>query len=167
MKFKSMSDAIKHIEKNFYLVAKTFYSMANMNFLADWIENRIRTRTRAGYGVDKFGGHKSKLKPLKPSTIKARKRAKKKGELSGETSPSKSNLTWTGSMLDNIIAKVKGQKRIGITFSGGTKGVSNKDKAGYAHDLGREFRNLSNIELKAFNREVKKILEGIVKSMLR
>lgn len=84
----------------------------------------IRTRTRKGQGVDRPGGSNKKLAPLAPSTIEARERKR----LSPETSPSESNLTETGKMLDNL--KTIPRKGV-VTIRGGDNEDDNK--IAYAH----------------------------------
>ena len=86
----------------------------------------IRTRTRKGFGVDKPEGSIKKLAPLKPSTIAARTANKK--NLHPDTSPAKSNLTETGSMLDNLRAE---SKKGVVTIRGGTP--KDSEKAYFAH----------------------------------
>ena len=69
------------------------------------IVDRIRERTRAGSGAKTFEGNASALKPLKASYIKQRERDK---GLSSETSPSTSNLTRYGDMLDSLDFTIRG-----------------------------------------------------------
>jgi len=57
----------------------------------------IRKRTRLGFGADYWGGKRKKLKKLSPRYVKQRKRY---GVNSSKASPSRSNLTRTGKMLD-------------------------------------------------------------------
>lgn len=88
----------------------------------------IQVRTRSGYGANKPEGSNIKLAALKDSTIAARKRLKKKGKLSKDTSPGKSNLTQTGSMLDNLRAE---SKKGVVTIRGGSS--EDSEKAFHAH----------------------------------
>ena len=73
--------------------------------IGDYNVKTIKKRTRLGKGADKDGGPQTKLK-IKPRTKQVRKGLKKKGKLSGKTSPSKANLTRTGKMLDTLHSKV-------------------------------------------------------------
>ena len=90
----------------------------DMDELASFAANMITKRTRLGYGVSDNGQEKSKLEKLKgrpspyKSTIRARIYAEKRGELSRETTPVKSNLTMTGQLLDSIIWTVEKTKAI-------------------------------------------------------
>ena len=76
-------------------ILKGAQSARTMDRVAKRAAKLIKDRTRRGRGVDG-----RKLKRLKESTIKNRRRAK--GKLSPKTSPEKSNLTFTGQMLDAI-----------------------------------------------------------------
>ena len=64
----------------------------------------IKVRVSQGYGSDK--GKKTRLKELKPSTVKSRERKKKKGKLASGVGPKKSRLTETGQMIDAITYKI-------------------------------------------------------------
>jgi len=80
--------------------------------LGSFAAELIRKRTRKGFGVARPGGNRRKLKRLARSTIEYRTRYKKL--LSSKTSPRKSNLTFTGQLLDSIKLKVtKGRVTIG------------------------------------------------------
>lgn len=65
----------------------------------------IFLRTKLGYGVDKQGGQKQKLKALSPFYVELRKLLAKDGDLHSSTTPKKSNLTNTGQMLDSLKIK--------------------------------------------------------------
>ncbi len=166
MKFKSLTEAMKHIEKNLHKIEKDFYKPSKFKLLADFIADRVRARTRRGYGVPVFGKGKEKLAPLKKSTIKARERMKANGQLSSETSPRRSNLTMTGKMLDDLYTKVV-NNTVKIKFK--TNYSEQKAKwagEGSSNRAKREFRNLSSPELKDFMRRVKNILTEIVKKYM-
>ena len=59
------------------------------------------------FTVTKPEGKSKRLKPLKESTKKNRRNAARRGKLSGDTSPAKSNLTFSGDMIDSINHKAK------------------------------------------------------------
>ena len=68
--------------------------------------------------------------------------------LSPYTSPSKSNLTLTGSMLESLVFKA-GKGKVTIEPSGrDSKGVSNVKKAEWQEEQGRIFLRLSVTEMK-------------------
>ena len=121
---------------------------------------QIAKRTRLGYGVS--DGKKEKLAPLKPSTVKARKRKR----LHSETSTKKSNLTETGQMIDSITYKFSSGKA-SVTFTN----PKAKQKANWAHDgssnrAKREFMGLTDLEKKAISRWVKEYLVKEIKARL-
>lgn len=117
--------------------------------IAEDFAEQIRQRTRKGKGVSKAGGPENNLKKLLPSTIAARKRKAKKGDLHPETSPSKSNLTDTGQMLDSLKGRAINDL-IELSFSGKRKksAVTNSEVAVYQEATGRRFFNLSNLDIK-------------------
>lgn len=131
------------------------------------VAEMIRKRTRLGYGVKDRGEERAKLKDLKPSTIEDRKRAQKRGELSGSTIPGRSNLTRSGQLLDSEDATLVGTSVIvGPT---GTRNdpkrknqKSNLDIARYQHLQGRDFNNLSNSEVN----QLKNMIRKDVKTLL-
>jgi hypothetical protein len=101
----------------------------------------VKKRTRSGKGSTPQG-NETNLKPLSPSYIKARQ----KMNLSPDTSPSKSNLTKSGDMLDDITANVKASNdKINITI--GFNSAKERKKAGYVSDE-RPFMNLTKAEEK-------------------
>ena len=113
--------------------------------------NLIKKRTRAGFGVEKHGDSKSKLDRLSPDYIEHRK----KNKPSGPTTPSKSNLTNSGDMLDDLEPRAKkGSAKIGFSSK------KSKDKAKWVSD-DRPFNNLSGAEQKQIrqflNEKAKKI----------
>lgn len=117
------------------------------------VAKNVKTRTRRGFGVNKEGGSSIKLKPLTPNYKEHRKNLKRKGTLSAETKPSKSNLTKTGEMLDSLNYKVEKNK---ISVLPTNK--KNIKKAQYQDLQGRKFLNLNK-------REVLDIIDTIDKEL--
>jgi hypothetical protein len=115
--------------------------------LAALIPELIKLRTRqAGEGVD------GELDGLEKSTEAYRQRYSE--NLHPDTTPSTSNLTATGQLLDAIQGKntgskvkidIKGGKRKG-ELSGGKSKKTNKDVRKYVEDAGRKFLELSEAE---------------------
>ena len=125
--------------------------------LAQEFRDLIVTRTRLGFGGDKFGGTQRKLKKLEPVTRTDRQRAKKKGQLSGDTSPAKSNVTRTGSLLDNTkVKRVTGGYRIAPDDKDQTK-AQNLEKIGFKYMV------LTRNELRRLDRFFNKLITGIFK----
>ena len=137
---------------------KELKSKENMNDLGKVLSEEIELRTRLGKGVNKSEGKVQKLRPLKPSTILARKRMKKTGELGAKTSPSRSNLTAVGIMLNSIEHKAKkGFVEIGIP---------DVDYAQYAHEA-RPFMHLSKKQVKKTITRLQDILVKMITKILR
>jgi hypothetical protein len=103
------------------------------------VSERVKTRTRLGKGVNEDGAAPVKLKVL--SDAYKRRRKAEKNQLHAETTPSKSNLTFTGDMLDNIKYRIEGDKIIIYI-----EGDLNNKKAQWVTEGGRAFMNLSKPE---------------------
>lgn len=160
--------------KNYDLFAKDFKKNTNkildeledeMDDVGEVIIDLIKNRTRKGYGVDANYGSKGKLAPLQPSTKEYRKRYR--GKLSSETKPKKSNLTFTGSMLDSLKAKVKGFSVLVRPTGRDSKGVPNLQKAGQLtkggkHMKARPFLYLSQIEINRLTKDIRKRVASII-----
>lgn len=107
------------------------------------IQEVIKLRTRQE-GI----GTKGKLKDLADSTQLFRARNSKR--LSQDTSPSTSNLTATGQLLDSVKGEAQGD-RVKISLKGkrkkelsGNKSQLSNDQVGeYVREGGREFLKLS------------------------
>jgi hypothetical protein len=72
-------------------------------FFAEDAAAMIKIRTRHGYGVPADGQPARRLAKLSSDYIEHRKRNRR--ELSSETSPGMSNLTYSGQMLDSLYAR--------------------------------------------------------------
>jgi hypothetical protein len=147
----------------------------------------IKLRTRLGSGVAKDGSEKQKLKPLSKTYIEVRKgnlafktspstgkpipfkpdANGAKMTLSNQTSPSKSNLTRSGQLLDSEGVTSVGYGTVSVGPSGQrTDRKSNEDVAKYVTDAGRPFNHLSKTELKRLQEAVKKELRDRIKRVL-
>lgn len=78
--------------------------------------------------------------------------------LSSNTRPAKSNLTFTGQLLDSLISKVKGFKVIIELMENRNDGVKNKDIVKWQKEQGRHFFELSDKEVRGLQKEIKKDL---------
>jgi len=114
----------------------------------------IRRRTRSGKGVS--GDSKIKLKPLSKTYIKFRQ--KNSGRLSPFASARKSNLTFSGKMLNGLV-RVKTQKGIIITFDTNR----NKEVAGHVSET-RPFMDLASDEVAEVAKTFRKYFSALVKS---
>lgn len=139
-------------------------SQKSRNEIAQTIADRIRERTRQGYGVKKAGATQTKLKALKDSTIASRKSKKRRGLLSDKTSPSKSNLTESAQMLDALKGRAI-NKLVSLEFAGKRKRspVTNAEVAAFAEANGREFFNVSAEDI----RWLTKVLNDILNENLK
>ena len=131
-------------------IADTIKQTINAQFMSEIGEEAKRLiflRTKLGYGVPFTGANREKLKGLSASYIKMRKSSKKLGELSDTTSASKSNLTFTGQLLDSIQVK---KSVNGITWIGPrgyrTDGLTNEQVANTVSKQ-RPFMFLSDLEI--------------------
>jgi hypothetical protein len=109
----------------------------------------IKKRTRLGYGVDSHGAKKTKLKALSTPY----KATRKKHKPQGPSTASKSNLTYTGEMLDDLEAVRKSDNSIKIDL----KTTHSKDKAEWVSE-DRPFNNLSKAEIKQLRQQLQKAI---------
>lgn len=134
-----MTKFIKDVEAK----AKASGSSQSLKTLGAYALNLVKDRTRAGFGVPAVAKPQEKLGALSSRYIRARRGMK----LSRFTSPEKSNLTLTGSMLASLKVFV-GRFKLDIRPTGSDKkGVSNQDKANWQEDQGRIFLRLSDTEI--------------------
>lgn len=121
----------------------------------------IVERSTAGYGVqnkEKEGQPKKKFTKLSPAYIT--RRASKPQQLSPRTTPSKSNVTFTGQMLDSMKAVVSTGK-VSITTTGKRRGskLSNQEVQNFVEEQGRSFNQLTDQDLKRLQNFVADILK--------
>jgi hypothetical protein len=116
---KKLNDIQKRYEKNFKEIVQVAKSPQFLQPIAVIAADLIRKRTRLGYGVNEEGAERKRLKALRPSYIDFRKgkvafytsklghvypvtRNIKKPILSEFTTATRSNLTFTGQLLDSL-----------------------------------------------------------------
>lgn len=120
---------------------------------------------------------KTKKAKMKASQLKAgesvklskkdKKRASSESNirLSDATSPTKSNLTLTGQMLDSLTARAS-EGSVSIKASGSRNdGKTNEDVAGYAEDGGRRFLDLAKGDLNQLRVLLSNIVDDILKKL--
>lgn len=115
----------------------------------------VKKRVKLGYGVKDQGSEKEKLMKLSEGYVEQRK----KKELPSTTKASKSNLTLTGQMLDNLSATVKETGNVEIGF----QDAFAHDKATWNTEKGRPFNNLSKAEIEQLKRIIEKELVSLLK----
>lgn len=121
----------------------------------------IYKRTKSGKGLTQnkvsVGGNSLKaIEPLSPGYVEYRKRS----ILGPYASPKRSNLTFSGELLESIIVKATGQNvTVEIDKGQHHSGISLEELAQRVSDKGRPFFGLADSEVK--------ILEGFVKRTIR
>jgi len=120
----------------------------------------IQRRTREGLGVATDGGTTYALKKLSKSYIEFRKRS----SLSSHTTPTKSNLTFSGLMLGSLTAKRVERGRWQITMNGSNRnGLTNSQVARYVLKT-RPFMHLSGGEIAIIKSAARKKFQELVKT---
>ncbi len=162
-------------------------SADNMRKIGEQACAMIKLRTRLGSGVEGNGKDKAKLKPLTKSTIEQRKgnlafyvgpsgtpipykpdANGAKVKLHSDTSPSKSNLTRTGQLLDSEQVTSVGYGKVEV----GPKGArydgkaSNEQVGEWVSKAGRAYNYLSKVEVKRLQDGIKKQLRDLLKRVL-
>lgn len=143
------------------VIEKDARQPAVMKGIGEFAVNLIVKRTRLGYGVDRPMGSKAKLRSLSPNYIKARKAS---ARLSGTTSARKSNLTFSGEMLESVKVIKISRGVISIAPTGVHKGgEKNAAIALYNARRGRTFLNISELEFRQLLRFYRKTFGDLVK----
>lgn len=131
----------------------------DFDFLLDEIPEKIKTRTRLGKGVTD-GKEIVGLAPLTENYIK--KREDSRGELSNVTKPKRSNLTFTGQLLEAIDGvKLSTGKMIKFVFTfkeNRRDEASNKAIVRAQATMGRRFFDLAKSEKAFFERKIAKVI---------
>lgn len=161
-------------------VVDEFERKETMNELGEFAVDRIVKRTRLGKGVSEDGGDPQSLKALSKSYKDTRKgkiafatspsghvysyKPKRPPKLSPFTSAGKSNLTFTGQMLDavKVILSKRGNVKVSVENSKRDEGGTNKKIAGFVSEE-RPFLNLSAPEILALQRYIRQKLESLLK----
>lgn len=153
-----LDDFSKELKTALDSAKKELLSPTSLQSMADDLAEQIKIRTRLGDGLDKDRGEPSKLRPLSKNYIETRKGS----ELSPMTAAKKSNLTFTGEMLDSIIAKISGSI-VTITFSN----QDSKDKARWNTEKGRPFMAISRVQIQRLTNSLNQKLSEILKKYLK
>jgi hypothetical protein len=125
--------------------------------------DKIVERTRRGFGVKTVGGNRTPLKPLADSTIQNRRRS----NLSPFTSATKSNLTFTGQLLNSLSFRFVRDGKIVVVAKGNrSDGQTNKKVATFV-SIDRPFLALSRVELRELTDTFGEALDANLKKQLR
>lgn len=128
----------------------------------------IFNRVKAGKGLSSkkvsVGGNSlQKLKDLSESYIDFRRKHPPRGEFA---SARRSNLTYTGELLDAIIVKVRGESvTVEIENRAHSSGQTTREVAKKVADGGRPFFGLSDSEVKILDNFVKRRIRQEVRKL--
>lgn len=163
-----MANSVKQFAKIIKKLEKSVKEAIDKSALVDvgrFARDIVVKRTRLGYGVDRDFAQKKRLARLSPNYVKRRKMF---DGLSQNTTPTRSNLTLTGQMLDSIESNVK-RGIIEIKPTGRrTDGKRNEDIAIYNEQGGRNrpkriFMRISQLEFKQIVRFYRKTFGDLLR----
>lgn len=151
----SYQDFQRNFTKNLERAIRRTFGRNYFNNLGELILETILRRTRAGYGVSESGGSQSRLLPLSRDYVEHRRMF---SGLSSYTSPKRSNLTYTGRMLNDLGFRPQGETRNqlgGLMFSFRT--TESTEKAEMVSGR-RPFLNLTAGDIRKITREARAAL---------
>lgn len=162
-KYRSYAEFEKAFKKNTKKIEKELAK--SMPEVGEIMVKDIKKRTRLGFGVSDNGASKSRLKKLEDSTKRYRRwYDRARGGLGDGATPTKSNLTLSGNMLDSLKARSTGDFSVRVEPTGNDAGISNKEKAEYVSVV-RPFLFLSKPEIKRITKFLRKELDSIIKKL--
>lgn len=133
-------------------------SKANMRLIGERAIQLIVRRTQQGFGVARTGGNEQSLKSLSSAYVEHRRNNRDK--LDPTTTPTKSNLTFTGTMLRSMT--IKSLSNNSVTFGPNNRrrkgGLTNFQIAEILEKR-RPFNNLSAKEINTMVEFIDKILQ--------
>lgn len=163
------------------------FNRANMRALGEFAKDMVKLRTRLGYGVDASGNEREKLDPLSKKYVRMRrastegavdfdakiKSGRRKGRTqrvmfeaktvvpinTGLTTASKSNLTFTGQLLNSISSSVQNVVKGFILKISGRRDDGHTNEEIYdkvSHK--RPFFHFSSAELKRLKDKVREFI---------
>ncbi len=165
----ALSSISKQFQKGFSQIQKriesAFEEAKNPNtqkIIGDFVLNLIVKRTRLGFGVNKNFGEKQKFPKHSEKYIRRRERF---AGLSSTTSPNKSNLTFTGQLLEStkVIKAANGQIRISPTGSRSTERLTNLELADILESKGRIYNRISQLEYQQLIRFYRKTFGDLLR----
>jgi len=122
----------------------------------------IKRRTRLGFGVKKANQERTKLKKLSDKYVKFRK--DNKGKLLNLTTPKRSNLTFSGQLLDSLTAQSDNPGKVTLRFLGVHK---NLDGSTMNNGLLANFVSKARPFLGPTNREIQRLKTNIKNQILK
>jgi hypothetical protein len=134
--------------KNLNNTIESLTDKKQLESIGQFIVEKIKVRTRLGSGVEENLQEKFPLRnfPITEKYIMFRKKFK---GLSTSTTPTRNNLTLTGSMLDSLKVKAIGKNAVVIGPTGSDRsGVSNESKTKWQAERNRIYMKMSFQEVK-------------------
>lgn len=113
--------ALNNVKKNIINTINKSLNKSFMESVGKILAEDIVRRTRLGYGVKKSNDPRVKLKPLSSKYIEFRK--KRSRDLYNLTSTKRSNLTFTGQLLNSLTSKSDRNGKITLFFKGKHKNL--------------------------------------------
>jgi len=166
----SPEEAVRRFSNRMRKTVGDTHNKRNLNKYGKLAAKQILTRTRKGRGVaetNTVGGKTVKLKKLSSKYQDYRKRTKK--NMHSEAKVKKSNLTYTGQLLDSLkVTKVNAKKgSFRIEPTGRRKdGKTNKKVAEYVDKNGRPFLGLTSADQLNINKLFKQTLTDSIRKRL-
>jgi len=154
-------------DDNLKLIKKSLDKIFAQSNMAKWMQETaddIKKRTKLGYGVEKDMASREKFDNLSDHYVKFRKE-NPYNELDGSTSPGKSNLTYSGQMLNALRGASKSAYQGDIyldnkrrRLEGDSKSFTNNELAVWNAEKGRNFLAISDLEYKRLVQKIEKEL---------
>lgn len=150
-------------------IKKIYESLITKEMKLEWAQKAADTiykRTKAGQGLSSnkvsVGGNSLvKLKELSDPY----KQYRSKKVLGPFGAPKRSNLTFSGELLESIIAKMQGSDAVVVMDTGDHySGVSVDELAKKVSDDGRPFFGLADVEVKVLENFVKRQIRDKIRS---
>lgn len=162
-----MSSVKLQVQKFTSKIEKTLkqaVSKRQTSALAEEAIKIIVRRTRLGYGVKRNYSERYKLPGLSTAYIKRRRNY---SGLAGTTTPKKSNLTFTGQMLESVsIIRADDKGMIVIGPKGRRRDrLTNVEVAEFNEQRGRIFNRLSRLEFQQLLRIYRKNFGDLLQKM--
>lgn len=140
-------DPNKKFMKKMLEIRKKLLNKKTMEDIGEKASDMVRERTRLGYGIKEPGSDKQKKLT---ALSRGYKNQRKRNPPTGPSTPAKSNLTYTGKMLDDIDYKVKGEDKDGRSIEIGIYDEESAEKAEWVttNDPKRAFMGLTKAQIK-------------------
>lgn len=159
MDFKDFSE---ELQKAMLKTLRSLSSKGAMKLLGEDFVKDLKKSLRLGRAAKENLESAKTLKRLSKPYKDHRRRLKGKGLLHNDTTASKSNLTQTGEMIDDINS-VPRKRSVTVGF----KSRSSRDKAKWNTDSGRPFMNVTKGQFKRIVKKLNKRVSKLLKQNLK